>query len=417
MDFFFPDSQDQIDPSFDFVTEQRSRTRIRQRDDQYAHEVFQSPPYTGMLVSRSMVDLETGSGSRYSLPQRQRLHRLGVRRFFRLHGEEHKDIKIMGDCGAFSYVEEKEPPYTVSNMLEFYESCRFDLGVSVDHIILNFDASFDTKLPGTIKIPEAWTERQEITLDLADEFLQEHRSQSCGFTPIGVAQGWSPLSYAESVKALQKMGYDYIGLGGMVPMKTDEILATLKAVDTVRNDDTKLHLFGISRHEHALSFVGHGVASIDSTSPFRKAFKSADQNYYTPDGYFAAIRVPQVDGNAKLKSMIKAGKIDQDEASKLEEECRDVLRQFDRGDASVEEALEALSAYEEIWGGTRRAKHDRSAGSRALLEKQPWKSCPCDICQELGIEVVIFRGAERNKRRGFHNLYVFSKQLREVLDE
>jgi hypothetical protein len=31
----------------------------------------------------------------------------------------------------------------------------------------------------------------------------------------------------------------------------------------------------------------------------------------------------------------------------------------------------------------------------------------------VGIEVIIFRGAERNKRRGFHNLKVF----RETLDK
>ena len=40
MRFYFPDSQDQIDPSFDFETEERSPFRIRQRDDLYAHEVL-----------------------------------------------------------------------------------------------------------------------------------------------------------------------------------------------------------------------------------------------------------------------------------------------------------------------------------------------------------------------------------------
>ena len=44
MRFYFPDSQDQIDPSFDFETEERSPFRIRQRDDRYAHEVLSPPP-------------------------------------------------------------------------------------------------------------------------------------------------------------------------------------------------------------------------------------------------------------------------------------------------------------------------------------------------------------------------------------
>jgi hypothetical protein len=33
------------------------------------------------------------------------------------------------------------------------------------------------------------------------------------------------------------------------------------------------------------------------------------------------------------------------------------------------------------------------------------------VCTRLGIHVILFRGAERNRRRGFHNLYVFYRQL------
>jgi len=56
MKFYFPDSQDLVDPSFNFETEKRSETRIRQRDDLYAHEVFKKPPYDGMLVSKAIVE-------------------------------------------------------------------------------------------------------------------------------------------------------------------------------------------------------------------------------------------------------------------------------------------------------------------------------------------------------------------------
>ena len=47
MKFYFPDSQDQVDPTFDFVTEERSIFRVRQRDDRYAHEALQKPPFDG----------------------------------------------------------------------------------------------------------------------------------------------------------------------------------------------------------------------------------------------------------------------------------------------------------------------------------------------------------------------------------
>lgn len=49
MRFYFPDSQDQIDPSFEFIGETRSPTRIRQRDDLYAHEALDPCPYDGVL--------------------------------------------------------------------------------------------------------------------------------------------------------------------------------------------------------------------------------------------------------------------------------------------------------------------------------------------------------------------------------
>jgi hypothetical protein len=38
-----------------------------------------------------------------------------------------------------------------------------------------------------------------------------------------------------------------------------------------------------------------------------------------------------------------------------------------------------------------------------LLRREPWNECDCPICQKYGIEVAIFRGNNRNRRRGFHN--------------
>ncbi len=45
----------------------------------------------------------------------------------------------MGDCGAFTYVREDDPPYTVDEVIDFYEDCGFDAGISLDHVILGFD--------------------------------------------------------------------------------------------------------------------------------------------------------------------------------------------------------------------------------------------------------------------------------------
>ena len=405
MKFFFPDSQDQIDPGFNFQTEQASEFRVRQRDDRYAHEVLRRPAYDGLLVSKPIVDGLPGASGKYTNAQRHRLYRIGVRRFFRL---DHPGTPIdsMADCGAFTYVREETPPYTVEDVVDFYEGCDFDFGISVDHVILGYDAT------ETVEAITEWTRRQRLTLDLAAEFRDYHQSHNCRFHPIGVAQGWSPQSYATAVSELQDLGYDYIALGGMVPLKTAQIAACLKAVSDVRRRETRLHLLGISRCEQIPAFEGMGVASFDSTSPFRQAFKDDRDNYYVLDKAYAAIRVPQVDGNTKLRLRIQAGRVDQAKARAAEQLCLMRLARFDAGKASVKDVLDALSAYAEVIEPGR----DYSVQHRELLEAAPWKTCDCGICQKVGIQICVFRGTERNKRRGFHNLCVFSKRLTNTLE-
>lgn len=397
MKFFFPDSQDLVDPSFDFHSEVRSEGRLRHRDDQYAHEVFDQPPYDGILVSMASVEGKTGESGRYTLAQRHRLLRVRAREFFRLGTLR---LETMGDCGAFSYVAEEQPPVSVDDVITFYEECGFDYGVSVDHVILAYQSD-DTK------VLSDWRKRQEITLELAQHFLRVQKKRRASFCPIGVAQGWSPASYAHSVRQLQKMGYRLIGLGGMVPLKSHEILDCLAAVSKVRRYGTQFHLFGVTRCDHVERFSDFGVVSFDSTSPLRQAFKHDRENYYTMDGTYSAIRVPQVEANAALKKRIVAGKVNQAEAVRLEQECLRMLNAYDQGNGSLRKLLTLLRDYDNVHDG----RKDRTEDYRLTLEEQPWKSCPCAICRRLGIHVVVFRGAERNRRRGFHNVYVTYRRL------
>jgi hypothetical protein len=420
MKFFFPDSLDVVDPSFDFVTERRSATRIRHQDDQYPHEIFSEPPYDGILLSKGIVEGTGpgGNGGKYSIAQRHRLLRLGVREFFRLdHPPREPRLLSMGDCGAFSYVNEEHPPFQVGDVIDFYEWGGFDYGVSVDHVILSYESAAEPLLVPDPKVEAQrakWRKRQEITLDLAKEFLTEHRRRKSKFVPIGVVQGWSPDSYAQATRAILELGYDHIAIGGLVPLKTTEILEVLAAVSQELRPGTQTHLFGITRCEHIPKFADFGVTSFDSTSPLRQAFKDEKDNYYTPTrGNYPAIRVPQVEANVSLKRRIVAGQVNQDDAIRLERDCLDLLMQYDRGTVAIEPVVEALSAYEEVHEGKRK----RTEVYRRVLAEMPWKECPCEICRELGIHVIIFRGAERNRRRGFHNLYVFEGRMRKILSD
>ena len=66
MKFFFPDSQDQINPDFDFITEEHLVLRVRQRDDLYAHEVLDGHVIDGLLVSKAIVDGTADSAGKYT---------------------------------------------------------------------------------------------------------------------------------------------------------------------------------------------------------------------------------------------------------------------------------------------------------------------------------------------------------------
>ncbi len=71
------------------------------------------------------------------------------------------------------------------------------------------------------------------------------------------------------------MGYKNITMGGMVPLKTAQILETLEEIKPLLKSDTRVHLLGIARPESFTDFIRLGVTSIDSTTPFSRRLKIA----------------------------------------------------------------------------------------------------------------------------------------------
>ncbi len=214
------------------------------------------------------------------------------------------------------------------------------------------------------------------------------------------------------MQRLQEIGYRRIALGGMVPLKILQIVACLEAVHKVRLPDTSLHLLGISRAEHYATFRALGVRSLDSTSPFRQAFKDDKDNYYMPGDNHIALRIPPSEGNDSLRGRIRAGQLDQSVVRKAEERALSAVRSYDQGAGTLTAALKALREYERIFD---LKECDRTEEYRAVLEVRPWQKCPCAVCRSWGVEVAIFRGTERNKRRGFHNLWVFNQMMQEQI--
>jgi len=64
-----------------------------------------------------------------------------------------------------------------------------------------------------------------------------------------------------------------------------------------------------------------------------------------------------------------------------------------------------------IWAGD----DDLLEAYQETLANEPWKRCGCPICEEHGVEVCIFRGNDRNRRRGFHNTDRFYDEFDDAL--
>lgn len=357
MRYFIPEWDDLVDPHFDFETDTHSYDKASWQAQVYAHQLYGQPNCDGILISR--VVAEKGK------EKTRLINELGVHRYLRFGGE------VMGDCGAFGYWRESTPPFTSGDILDYYTRLGFDIGVSIDHLI----------------VPEVMEHRQErydITLANAEEFLREHRAQGLAWRPVASIQGWDPWSYAEAARQCVAMGYRYIAIGSLTRRTTPDILRIIQAVSGVIPAGIGIHLFGIMRLGPTPAFVQMGVTSVDSASYLRQAFTSG--TYHGADGeVYQALRVPPGDQH--------------------EYEALGMLRRYAKGQATVEDALDVLRLID----STRLSEYRRT------LEARPWERCPCVLCRQHGIEIAIFRGNNRNRRRGFHNTWVFYGQLQDLL--
>lgn len=426
MKFIYADSLDVVDPGYDFLRDRNAEGRTPYWDDVYPHELLGYAPYDGILVSRGIVGGDK-IGGKYSESQAMRFRRVGARRFLRLERPDFAHLPIFGDCGAFTYHTEEVPPYTPEDTAEFYDDGGFTHGCSVDHIIFDFDAALSGMEGGTPEIHR----RFEITLENAAAFRSACRHMSNRFVPLGVIQGWSPGSMAEAARRLCAMGYTYLALGGTVPLKAPQIRAGLQAIRDAVPSGTRLHVLGFAKADEIESFLPFNITSFDTTSPLIRAFKDARANYYLPgtDGrlnYYTAIRIPQATENTKLQRLAKRGALHQEALVALERSALAALRAYDRGEADLEETLDAVLAYAtpatlgsevgELPGLGRGLVAGLRERYRRTLEDRPWSRCGCPVCRSLGVEVAIFRGSNRNKRRGIHNLGVYKALIASITD-
>lgn len=416
--FYLPNFEDMVDPDYDFDGDQPSpKRKDRWEHDKFAHQFFPDEQiFDGMLISKASL----------SPAAEERIRQTGgVHTFTRLK----RDIPIMGDCGAFTYILEEKPVYTIQQVLEYYRDFGFDYGVSLDHLafitVEMLEKAFEKG-----KIKEKWwkgkttdqlrRDRFELTLQNAQEFWDLHVREAPDFTPIGIAQGGTPELYYKAVKRLIEIGYEYIALGGLIKSKDKDIIAILEKIHPLIKDGVKLHIFGVARLSLIPHFLRLGVASADSAAPLRRAFLgTGEDNYWTADSQkYAAIRVPQVKGRQgkrgvdSVKEVLKRnGRLSAESLQELEQQALETLRAYHRDAINLDETLRTVLDYDKLYG----IERDYTEAYQRTLADKPWQRCGCPICEKIGVDVIIFRGNNRNRRRGFHNVKVFYDQFRQIV--
>ena len=411
--YVMPDWDDYLDTGFDFQKDAFSPSKdggIPRRS--YLHEIMgDDTPYDGILVSLNQIDKKKGALKKYDTT---RVVEKTIREIMRIPDR----ILVIGDCGAFSYKDKLKPSIEPKTAAKLYDEYGFDLGASVDHMIVDevIDKKLDGKEEKRALTDKEKAERVTLTINNARAFINEVRANHYRFTPLGSIQARTPQEYAQVFDEYIEMGYRQIALGSLIPKDDDTIRAIITEVGThyraLPEDIRKevgIHLFGILRPALFDIYAENGIASFDSASYFRKAWLKSDRNYLGANGkWYAAIRVPQ-SGLPKNRKALQNKGYNLEDVAALEQSVLKSLNEFNVG-TNVEAVLDDIINYDSYFDRLSDGGEKLREAYRRVLTDRPWEQCQCAICQEIGIHALIFRGYNRNKRRGFHNTYVFYHQ-------
>ncbi len=405
--YFLPDWDDLLDPSFDFEGDSFSGPSRSERQDQHCSVLMRPNRMSdGILVSLAQQGTQKGPLRQLQGTELSALSPPPLRKHFGLSNDQY----LFGDCGAFSYVNEENPTISVDQAVALYEAYGFDFGASVDHIPVAAVKKNGERLELS---DDERQERVDITREYARLFMESAVERKVGFIPVGTIQALSSEQYAISVRDYYDLGYRHLAIGGLVPQKDGEIEESIRAVMKVAESLPErpwIHLFGIYRPKLQELFRQLRVDSFDSASYFRKAWLRSDQNYLATNGeWYAALRVPMT-SDGRTRSRLRSMDVDIADLEVQERRVLSLLSQYDNDQVNASEVLEAVLDYDSHLARSSETKSMRSKYMRTLNDR-PWRTCNCRFCRSLGIHMLIFRGANRNKRRGAHNTLMLYGQV------
>ncbi|MFH8119954.1 MAG: tRNA-guanine transglycosylase DpdA, partial [Candidatus Aenigmatarchaeota archaeon] len=340
MKYFIPEWDDRVDPKYDFIRDAHSPEHEEDpiKNDAYTWDIFglNNVPVDGVLVSRVII---MQNKKKYEWALKESIHKV-----LRLP----QNFEIMGDCGAFGYVEEKVPPYDPIETLKYYRDLGFNYGVTVDHLVVpQFEKDKDFRMRLTF----------ENGIKSYEEWLRNFKND---FQLIVAVQGWEIKDYIKMYEDYLKHGIRHFGFGGLVRSPTSFILELLdqliKKVKETKILPEYLHFFGLARFAlfpkfKELEELGIQVG-FDSASFLRKAWLSSPTmqlNYLSLNGKgYTAIRIPFVGRQKENKGKLEG--IHSENLTELEQECLQKLRMYDKGEIDLESVLQVLLKFTKAIG-------------------------------------------------------------------
>jgi len=398
MKYFIPEWDDRVDPKYDFLRDKHSPEHVENPlSDYYMWDLFgiENVPFDGVLISRFKI--EENKSKLY------RIRELGIHEFLRLP----KTFPILGDCGAWGYIDEILPLYDPTETLSFYKDIGVDIGVTVDHLVVkkwkeDKDLRMRITFENGLKSYEVWKERYSKDYDL-----------------LCAVQGGTVEEYIDIFEKYTTHGITAFAFGGLARRPTSFIVSlirTLKEKLETKEDISKIHFFGLARPPLFRQFAEleeKGVeVTFDSASFLRRAWLSAQNNYFTLDGKtYSAIRIPQIGRRSGLRGKNKpSSEIDDEQLEELESKCLSEMRFYAENKTDLSSVMMSLKNYENALGRNR--FNQLKDHYTETLKDRPWEKCDCPICSKTGVEVIIFRGNNRNRRRGFHNVWLFYQMFK-----
>lgn len=403
-----------IDANYDYVEDNFSDSLKKNRTNITYYDIVKENHYfDGSLISRSLI----------SEKQVQKIkEKGGMRKYFNIPDE----IYLMGDCGAPTYFLEHEIPFTIEELLEFYENLGIDFGITLDHIVDMID--FTNKLKPT----DEHIYRRRLSIDNAIKMLELVKKRKSKVYLMGSVQGWNLETYKQSMIELGEAGFKYCAIGGLtVNAKNNDIATSILSYlkPTIDKYKMKVHLLGFGRLNiipalHKLNVI----CSFDNSTPLLNASNAPIASYFIRENNnfykYGSLYIPILSKGAPTlnKKIENKNKENSDKiVEKIDNESKKILlklfeyNKLENADYKIisnksllNEIITDIRHFEVMYRKYSNSDFDDMKRyieeMKYTLMSKPWKRCDCPLCQYYGINMVVFRSQMRNKLRGIHNL-------------